>query len=414
MPFLSQLIGKTVRDNRDRPVGKLRDLVVPSGVLYPSVKALVLSHPHRQTVIVPAEQVGTLEPHQVRLTCAKDEVVPAIISDTDLQLSRDVLDKQIVDTEGVKVVRVNDLLLTRVNGGYRLVGVDNTAGGLLRRLGLGNLPFIRTLPGEGALIKWEDVDLVPSNMPLVKLRGAYRNLARLHPADIAEIVNQLATADGVAAMEALADETAAKAMAEVEEERQVTILGQMDSERAADILEEMAPDDAADLLADIPKEKSEELIQLMEPEAAEDVQELLAYPTDSAGGLMSTDFISTLITSTAEEIVEMMRRLAPDVETAYYIYVTDEGGRLLGVISLRDLVIAQPRQRAAEFMHSEVIWVNVNDRQHEVVEVLTKYNLLAVPVVDDGGCIRGIITAHDVIDVALPRAWHPRATKMAE
>ncbi|MBI2862316.1 MAG: magnesium transporter [Chloroflexi bacterium] len=414
MPFLSQLIGKTVRDDRDRPVGKLRDLVVPSGALYPSIKALVVSRPRGQAAIIPWEQVGTLEPRQVRLLCALEELTSAAVLDTDLQLRRDVLDKQIVDTEGVKVVRVNDLLLTRVNGGYRLTGVDNSVGGLLRRLGLGAFPFVRALPGERALIKWEDIDLVSSTTPYAKLKGAHQNLARLHPADIAEIVSQFNTADGIAAIEALEDETAARAMAEMEEERQAIILEQMDSERAADILEEMAPDDAADVLAEIPKEKSAELIRLMEPEAAEDVKELLTYPKDSAGGLMSTDFVATPSSSTAEEIINTMRQLAPDAETAYYIYVTDDEERLLGVISLRDLVIAQPWKRAAEFLHPEAVSVNVNDEQDEVVEVLTKYNLLAVPVVDDEDRIHGIVTAHDVIDVALPRAWHPKSTKMAD
>lgn len=189
---------------------------------------------------------------------------------------------------------------------------------------------------------------------------------------------------------------------EVEEpEMQAAIISSLDSEKASDILEEMGPDDAADLLADLPQRKAEELLSHMETEEAEDVKELLKYPEDSAGGLMTTEYIALRDTLTAEEAIDQLRAQAPDAETIYYLYVVDQRGQLKGVLSLRELIISPRERPIAQFMRQNVVSVKVNDHQDHVAEVIDKYGLLAVPVIDNKDVLQGIVTVDDVLDLLL-------------
>lgn len=415
MPFLSELINSNVLDSRGQRIGKLADLVVSLDVTlpYPPVCGAVVRLPRRRTIAVPRRQIDSVEPGQVRLSCLQDQIAPYQPPETDLQLARDILDKQIVDTDGARIVRVNDLQLVSVNGGLRLAAVDSTAQGLLRRLGLGGLANLLGKRVAEGLIKWEDVDIIPSSVPTVQLKAPFRNLSRMHPADIAEVLSQLGTSLGRDAIEAMSDETAAMALAEVEPELQVALLEGMDSGKAADILEEMAPDDAADLLQDFSSDKAQELLRLMEPEAAQDAVELMAYPEDSAGGIMTTEYVAVSQEMTADQVINRLRELAPEAEPTYYIYVTDAEEHLLGVISLRDLVLAQPQTKVADFMRDEPVSINLLDGMDEVTEVFTKYNLLAVPVVDDENRLQGVVAINDLIDETISKAWKSKPTRMS-
>jgi Mg/Co/Ni transporter MgtE len=186
----------------------------------------------------------------------------------------------------------------------------------------------------------------------------------------------------------------------------------MSDEKVADLLEEMAPDEAADLLADLPEERSQELLNLMEADEAEDVRKLLAYPEDSAGGIMTTEYIAVPIGLTADQALAYLRENAEDAETIFYVYVREEDGRLAGVFSLQDLVLAKPETPVEEFMHHRLVTVDPGASQEEVAEVVAKYNLLAVPVVDEEGVLHGIVTADDALDKLIPTAWKKRLPRM--
>jgi Mg2+ transporter MgtE len=228
----------------------------------------------------------------------------------------------------------------------------------------------------------------------------------MHPADIAEIVHELSPDDRSAVFAALDDEKAADTLEEIQEPgMQASILERLDVERASDILEAMKPDEAADLLADMPKERAQLLLQKMEEDEAEDVEELLAYREDTAGGLMTTGYVAVLHTLTAAQAIDRLRELEPDAESVYYVYVIDEEEHLLGVLSLRDLIVAKPDTRIRDFMIEKVMSVPVDASIRDVGEVIAKYNLLAVPVVDQHNRIQGIVTVDDVMDRVLP----PRA-----
>ncbi|HEX3015571.1 MAG TPA: CBS domain-containing protein, partial [Desulfobacteria bacterium] len=227
-------------------------------------------------------------------------------------------------------------------------------------------------------------------------------LKQMHPVDIADIIEDLDTAERADFLHNLDNLTAAEALAEVDLDTQVEIIEQMDSFRASDILEEMAPDEAADILGELSSDKSNELLGLMQPEEAEDVRELMKYPEDEAGSLMTTEYISFNSGMTAGETIDRLRELAPSAETIYYLYVIDEQEILQGVLSLRDLIIAKPDLVLADLMSKRVVSVNHHADRQKVLDVVSKYNLLAVPVVDEQCIMLGIITIDDVIEEMLP------------
>jgi len=415
MLYLSQVIGRPVRDGQGEPIGKVADLIVAVGDRYPPVTGLVVATDRRK-IFLPWSAVASLDAGGARLQTTTLDLAKFRQRPDEILLRADLMDKQIVDIDGRKVVRVNDLRLDEVEGSLRLVAVDVGAAGLLRRLGFEG-PY-RTLarnlrvPLPERYIDWEDVDPVETSIASVKLRVPHAGLAELHPADLASIIDQLAPRDRAGVLASLDDEAVADAMEEMEPDTQVEVLEDLAPERAADILEEMSPDDAADLVADLDQDTRDEILAFMEKDEAEEVQELLGYPEDSAGGLMTPEFVAIEEPLTAAEAIDRLRELEPDAETIYYVYVTDEDGRLSGVLSLRDLIVAQPATRVAEFMHREPVAVGVLADQDEVAEVVAHYNLLAVPVVDEDGRLAGIVTVDDAIDTVIPTAWKKRLPRV--
>ena len=305
------------------------------------------------------------------------------------------MDKQIVDIDGRKVVRVNDLRLDEVEGSLRLVAVDVGAAGLLRRLGIEG-PY-RTLarnlrlPLPERYIDWEDVDPVETLDRLDQAARAARRPGRAAPGRPGHD-HRPARADATAPASSPRSTTrrVADAIEEMEPETQVEVLEDLEPERAADILEEMSPDDAADLVADLSETAREEILALMEHDEAAEVQELLRYPEDSAGGIMTTEFVAVPATLTAAQTIDRLRELEPDAETIYYVYVVDDDGRLVGVLSLRDLIVAPSRTRVDRGRDDRRAGHGRRARRPgRGRQVVARYNLLAVPVVDDERPPRG-------------------------
>ncbi len=415
MLYLSQVIGRPVRDRQDEPIGKVADLIVAVGEPYPPVTGLVVQTEGRR-IFVPWSSVASLDEGGARLRTRTIDIDKFRQRPDEILLRENLLDKQIVDIDGRKVVRVNDLRLDEVAGVIRLVAVDVGGAGLLRRLGFEG-PF-RTLARNFRMavpekyIDWEDVDPVETSIASIKLRIPHQGLAELHPADLATIIDQLAPRDRAGVLASLDDEAAADAIEEMEPDTQVEVLEDLEPARAADILEEMSPDDAADLVADLSESARDEILALMEREEAAEVRELLGYPEDTAGGIMTTEFVAVPATLTAAETIDRLRELEPDAETIYYVYVTDDEGRLVGVLSLRDLIVAPPDTAISEVMIREPVAVGALADQDEVAEVVAHYNLLAVPVVDDDGRLAGIVTVDDAIDTVLPTAWKKRLPRL--
>lgn len=411
MLYLSQLIGKQVWDAWGKPVGRCIDVLV--GHLdhaFPPLCALAVRNGDLR--FIPAEQVNALYPSMI-LSVPDERIEPYTPRGDELWLSERVLDQQIVDTEGRRVVRVNDLQFARVRDHFCLTGVDIGGLGLLRRLGLERPAraigrfFKRPLP-EG-VIPWEDVAPLQREDPL-RLRVSRERISKLPPADIAAIFNDLDRQTGQALATSLDDQTLADALEEVPPDLQIAVMAHLEPERAADILEEMPPDEAADLLADMPAQASDQLLGLMEEEDAQDVRVLLTYPEDSAGGIMNTEFAAVPAGMCAGEALDYLRRSeqAREDEAMYYVYAVDQEGRLIGVISLRDLVMAPLESALDDQIDREMISVAARTPQKEVAYLVAKYDLLAVPVVDESGVLLGIVTVDDAIDAVLPTAWKKR------
>jgi len=415
MLYLSQAIGRPVVDGNGDAVGKVADLLVAVGDRYPTVTGLV-AVTGRRRFFLPWSGLDRLDEGGARLRTQKIDIGRFQQRPNEILLRQDLMDKQIVDIDGRKVVRVNDLRLDEIEGRLRLVAVDVGAAGLLRRLGMegGYRVIARNLrlPVPERYIDWEDVDPVESSIASLKLRVPHEGLAHLHPADLASIIDQLGRRDRAGVLASLDDEAAADAIEEMEPETQVEVLEDLEPARAADILEEMSPDDAADLVADLSDEARTEILGLMETDEAAEVTELLGYPEDSAGGIMTTEFVAVPATLTAAQTIERLRQLEPDAETIYYVYVTDGEGRLAGVLSLRDLIVAPPDTRIASVMIDEPVAVGVLADQEEVAQVVARYNLLAVPVVDGDGRLAGIVTVDDAMDAILPTAWKKRLPRL--
>jgi Mg/Co/Ni transporter MgtE len=261
-------------------------------------------------------------------------------------------------------------------------------------------------------IAWEAIEPVESGEAGVKLRVSHEDLARLHPSDIAQIISQLDQHHVQEVLETLDDEAAADTIQEVSPDLQLALIRGMEPERAADILEEMEPDDAADILGDLEPEHAQDLLNRMDVDEAEDVLELLVYPDETAGGLMTNDLVSVPPTVTAEEAIGLVRSQAAAMDNVYYVYVVDEGERLLGVLSLRELIVAEPRTPIGRVMHRELIRGRVDDSHDEVARLIAKYNLLSLPIVDDLGRLKGIVTVDDAMDVILPDDWKQRVPKV--
>lgn len=414
MIYISQLQRKQVWDAYGRVCGQVDDVLVHgTEQAMPPLAALVISKNRKGIRYLPSKAIASLWP-SITLKVDIDSLEEYQPTGDELALCDRVMDQQIVDIEGKRLVRVNDLQLARLVDRFYLTGVDVGMEGLLRRLGLeGAAQAIYRLlkkSWQTHVIPWEDVASVEHDNPL-RLRVAQDRITKMPPADIAAVLDDLDHHTSHALLDGFPNETLADTLAESSSELQVALLSHLDPERAADVLEEMDPDEAADLLADLPDQTSEELLRLMEADDAEDMRVLLAYPEDSAGGIMTTEFAHVPNHLTARQALDYLRGSvdAQDDESMFYVYIVDEEQRLNGVVRLRDLVMAEPAENLSRWEDHEVIHVGPLTSQEETAYLVAKYNLLAIPVVKpENGKMLGIVTVDDAVDTMLPTAWKKR------
>jgi magnesium transporter len=403
--FLASLLDRSVQGKTGEAIGKLEDLIVRMGdERYPPITGLVVRDGRRR-FFVPAGHLNALN-GAAKLTSSTVDLQPFARRDGEVLLRSDVLDHQLIDITGRRIVRVNDVQLLDVEGIYRVAGVDISPQALLRRLGPRALG--ERIVGR-QIIDWDDVQYLVSAAP-VQLKVSYDRLAELNPVDLARIVDALSYREGAEIVAALDDETAADILEEVSDERLADLLEGMDQDRAADILEEMTPGAAADALEDLDDEVAEQLLARMEPEEAADVQALLAYDEDSAGRIMSTDFVRVPADATVQDALLTIRALdeVPDPLLAVYVVAEDDPSSLRGIVRLRNLILANPHLPLLNVMDDDVPTIAPHDSARDAALVLAEYNLLAVPVLDEADRMIGIVTVDDALAVLLPEVWHRR------
>jgi magnesium transporter len=409
--YLSQVLSRPIRDLEGERVATVKDVIIRLGEDdHPPVTGFVARY-RRRDFFLSRWRIAEFGEQGVRLNSDILDLRPFVRRDGEVLLARDVLDKQLIDVDGKRVVRVNDVQIIEAAGQWRVTGADVSLQGLWRRLAPAGFVGTRT-PVE--VIDWADVGYLATDAATVQLKSSSDKLARLHPVEIARLAEAFSYHHGTEIVEALDDETAAETLEEMPAEHQARILGDMDEERAADILEWMSPDEAADVLGDLPEEKAEELLGLMESEEQADVVELLPYEDDTAGGLMTTEFVTLPRDLTVGEALARLREMAETPNMIYYLYVTDGEGswQLVGVIALRSLILADPSAPLAEVMRAEFQRAHPDDPATEVAQKIAEYNLLALPVVDEAGDILGIITVDDAMEILLPKDWRQRLPRL--
>ena len=410
MLYLSQVLGRPIVDLEGERVAWLKDVIVRLGEGdHPPVAGFVARY-RRRNFFLPRWRISHFDEQGVRLNSDILDLRPFGRRDGEVMLARDVLDKQLIDVDGKRVVRVNDVQIIEAANEWHVTGADVSLAGLWRRLAP---PFMRRgRPVE--VIDWADVGYLATDAATVQLKSSRGKLARLHPVEIARLAEAFSYQQGAEIVESLDDETAAETLEEMAAARQAQILGDMDEERAADILEHMSPDEAADVLGDLPEEKAEDLLNLMEDDEQSDVAELLPYEDDTAGGLMTTEFVTLPRDLTVGEALARLREMAETPNMIYYLYVVEgeASWKLVGVIALRNLILSEPSLPLAEVMRTELQVAHADDDADDVAQKIAEYNLLALPVVDEVGDILGIVTFDDAIELLLPRDWRQRLPRL--
>jgi flagellar motility protein MotE (MotC chaperone)/sporulation protein YlmC with PRC-barrel domain len=400
---LSELLGVTVRDASGTVRGRVRELAVAPQD-HPTRIAFLIVRTAEDERVLPANALRACGA-TVRADSDASSWERYTSSDGVLLLKRDLLDQQIIDVHGRKVVRVNDVELdsTPVNSHVILsvVAVDVGARGAIRRLTKGIVPaftlraLLERIPPR--VIPWQYVDLLETDPARrVKLKIAYEGLSRLHPADIADIVEDLAPAEREAVFETIDEEVAAEALEEIDPKVQVSIVESLDSNRAADIVEEMDPDAAADLLGDLSEDRSGQILKEMEPEERQEVSQLLEFGEHTAAGRMTTEFIAVSETAVVDDALEALKRFEGTREALATIYLTGAGQKLVGAVPLVKIAISSPAAQLSD-LSEPVVACPSDTPQDEVAALFDKYNLITLAVVDEHGRIAGIITADDVI-----------------
>jgi CBS domain-containing protein/sporulation protein YlmC with PRC-barrel domain len=400
--FFSDFLNRKVCNASGQRVGKITDLVAERAEPYPMIIGMMVRTRGKKTYL-PWERIIQIEP---QLTLSEKELIDLKTSlpEKDIILLREeVMDKQIVDTFGAKVVRVNDLHFLRVDSRLRLVHVDVGFRGLMRRVGWEKLVdqalrlfFSYILPNQ--FISWKYVQLL-SGSDLLHLSVSQKKLSHLHPADLADIIEDLSGRDRSAIFHALDAETAAETLEEIDPKIQKALIETIPLEKASDIVEEMSPSDAADLLGDLPEERAEEILEGMEQEKAEDLRELLIHPDETAGGLMTTAYLSLTPADTIEAAIGRLKAAAQNLDIMDYIFIVDEGEVLQGVVSIRNLLTAPSHQTLGQIQPTRVVSVRLDEDQNEVVEAFAKYGFRALPVVDDEGHLKGVISFRSVLGI---------------
>lgn len=413
MLYLSQILGSPVLDVRNEQIAAIDDVLVKYGSdEYPPVIG-ILARFRRRVFFIPGRNIGDIGENGALMSSAKVDLTPFVRRDGEVLLGKDVLDNQLIDVDGKRVVRVNDVQLISTGDQLRVSGADVTFQGFLRRL----MP--KGFYGSGRpveVIDWADVGYLATDTATatVQLKSSKDKLSRLHPVEIAHLAETLAPVHRTEVVESLDNEIAADTLEEMSTEAQARILEDLDGERAADILEEMSPDDAVDVLGELSSEKAEELFNLMEDDERADVAELMRFAHDTAGGLMTTEFIVFPKNITVGRTIARLREMAETPNMIYYLYVVEQedSWKLVGLISLRSLILSEPERTLEEVMRSEYRAAHPSDPAEMVAQIISEYNLLALPIVDDDGEIAGIVTVDDAMEVLLPKTIRRRLPRI--
>ncbi len=404
--YLSRVIGRKIFDTNGQFIGIVKDLLVNADNTNQTERPLVTGIKIKssdKTEFYSFEHFKVQKINgKIKVSCSQLIQLSQENIDNDLYLASVVLDKQIVDLNGRKLVRVNDIRLVSVANGTFAVAVDIGIEGLLRRIGIAKplkivLSYFKvSIPAK--FILWEDVEAIDFSNLNIKLSKIHSKLQTLHPSDLADIIEDLGKKASADVFLSLDEERAADVLEEMEADAQVHIIESLSIEKAADVLDKMPADEVADILNALEEEKAELLLNEMEKKASEEVRELLDYPEDSVGSLMATDIVSFNKEKTVNDVLNELREKKPEAATLYNLFVTDEKEKLIATVSLRDIVVSSPEATINEIMKPSPVCLRDDQDVDEIAEIVSKYNMLAIPVVDNANVLQGMVVIDDVIE----------------
>jgi len=399
-------MGSAAYDSQSNYVGRVREFFIEPAEQPNRVSHYLISRGRFQPLVARFDQVSNVVPGRLDLNVGERALDAYHPNESWLAVQKDLLDQQIIDTSGRKVVRVNDVDLSEMRSNshieLRITQVDVGVPGAVRRLlqGIAPASLVRKLQSRlpQRSIRWEFVNLIePDPLRRVKLRITHEKLEDLHPADLAEMMEELSAAERQGIISSLDEETAAAVLAELDERLTTQIVEKLDPEKAADIIEEMAPDAAADLLGDLSKETSDELLEEMPNQEANDVRELLAFDPSTAGGIMNTEFAFLSETATREDVLQWLRNQEFNLEQLDTIVLLDKLGHFSGTVPVARILLAAPDQHMTELRTEPLVSITADAHEEDVFELFDKYNLRMLTVLDNDHRPIGVVTVDDVV-----------------
>ncbi|MDR3597546.1 magnesium transporter MgtE N-terminal domain-containing protein [Clostridium sp.] len=391
--YLSRILDRKIYTTNGEVIGTLKDLAVDVNFKNPKVAVAIVRTKEGIKYIDFDNIEVSKEKRQYVLTC--NEAKGKDLGDC-LLLKKYVLDKQIIDVNGRKVVRANDVRLIILDSGMFIAAVDIGMEGILRRIGIAKPLKIMGAKVSSKLMLWSDVETAYASKD-ISLSKTYNKLHTLHPSDLADIIEDFDANTGAIIFSSLDPAKAADVLEELEEDVQVSLLRTLSTDKAADILEEMPADEAADVLDGLKEDKAEELLNNMEKEASDEIRELMEYEEDLVGSIMTTDYISCQIHYTVADAINDIRNAEEEVEQFYYVYVVSDTNKLIGVVSLRELIVSSPEIKLEDIMSKKVIYTQDEEKISDLIKDITKYNLLAMPVVDEQIHLIGSVSLNDIV-----------------
>jgi len=402
MIFFSQLLNVPIVDSRQEGIGRLKDVIVrirEGG--YPEVCAITFKR-KGVSVVIPYQYIENLGYGEITLKKSDCGVEDYDYANNEILLARDLLDQQIFDVAGIRVVRVNDLELVKIEEKFSLVGIDVSNRALLRRLGLSNMPILRR--ARTKMIDWNNVSLVKGPVGNLQLKTSKEKLERLHPADIANLIENLNFQESSKLVQSLDEETAAEVLEEVEPEYKDALIERINPKNLAEIVEEMSTNEAADVIQALSAHKKMQLYRRLGVRKAKVLHKLSKYGADTAGGMMSSDFMMVYKDMSVNQATRQIQKSSQEFGSVYHVFIVDDEKRLEGIVSIRTLLLAKHRQKIADIMAKVYRTVRVHTKAEEVAKVMTKYNLMSIAVIDKNKVIRGIITVDDILRYLVPDA----------
>jgi len=412
--FLSKVLHRKIYDEFNESIGKLCDIYVTTEGGMPRAIGYQLKK-DGELINCEFRHIAFYEDDE-KIIIKGEGVREIILQKYSYLLSKHLLDRQIVDINGKKLVRVNDLRIAEIAGEFRVVAVDTGVLALGRRLGAESLvknfyKLFNKKPAD-SLIVWDNVESLEMLNDNLKLAVPYKKLSKLHPADLADILEDMDINYRKKVFESLDQNLAADILEEIEPDIQADILQNLSQAKRDELLDNMPNDEIADILDEVDEETAERILLNMEKEDADEVRSLMEYEEETVGSIMNKDFISFNISITVEETIELLREIKPEDEVCHYIYITDEQERLQGVVSLKDLLLSNSQNKLREIMTSNITMINDNENIDEAIEVCVKYDLLSLPVVDDKERLCGIVIMHDIVEEILIPTWRKRFKKV--